>query len=403
MKKTLLVCLLTLFVPTKVALLTNVTEHERFLENPHYVSNEHLENVLMTLQGRFPTLAKVFSIGQSLEGQNLYVIEIRKDIQQPRPLLMPMFKYVANMHGDEALGRQLLIFLAEYLLSNYNLSSEVTSLVDQIDIFLMPSLNPDGFGRSVEGNCRSLPQYLGRVNSAGIDLNRDFPDPFNAMRLYYRQPETRAMVNWVTANKFVLSASLHGGAIVASYPYDNSPSVRGNLYSPTPDDSIFKHLASTYAVNHPSMQRKAKCHQKFPGGITNGAKWYKTVGGMQDFNYVYASCFDITLELSCCKYPNATSLGYEWRQNKRSLIEYMKLSHMGVKGICTDLRNRTIPDVKIEVEDGIAVYTNKNGEYWRLLKPGTYQIHATASGYSTNVGIVTVTDGKTTVFNFFLA
>lgn len=384
-------------------------EDERFLDNPHYISNQDIETVLKNLQRQYPNLAKVSSIGKSLEGRDLFVIEIRRDVQQSRTLLMPMFKYIGNIHGDEPLGRQLLVYLAEYLLSNINASSEVRSLVDNTDIFLMPSMNPDGFERSIEGNCRSLPNYTGRYNAGRIDLNRDFPDPFNAWdKLYMRrlQPETWAMINWLRANPFVLSANLHGGAVVASYPYDNSPSLRGDQYSPTPDDSMFRYLASTYAKNHPTMQKESKCHKKFRGGITNGAKWYKTIGGMQDFNYVYTNCFEITLEISCCKYPNASSLVDEWRKNKRSLIEYMKMTHIGVKGVCIDSEtNQPIFNVKIEVEnyEGIPIYTRITGEYWRLLEPGVYQIRATAPGYLTKVETATVTAEGPTVLNFYLA
>lgn len=53
-------------------------------------------------------------------------------------------------------------------------------------------------------------------------------------------------MNWVLSEPFVLSANLHNGALVANYPYDDTPSgLNGENLSP--DDAVFKYLAKTYA------------------------------------------------------------------------------------------------------------------------------------------------------------
>ena len=52
-----------------------------------------------------------------------------------------------------------------------------------------------------------------------------------------------AVIKWMQNYNFVLSANLHGGAVVANYPFDKSrdPRIRGRVTSAaSPDDKIFK-------------------------------------------------------------------------------------------------------------------------------------------------------------------
>ena len=79
----------------------------------------------------------------------------------------------------------------------------------------------------------------GRANANRRDLNRNFPDQFHdktdrASLLRGREPETRAAMTWIVSNPFVLSGNLHGGSVVASYPFDDSPNpgfLQSGVYS----------------------------------------------------------------------------------------------------------------------------------------------------------------------------
>lgn len=91
---------LTVLVSCSVVRTFTTPEKQDFLnDEPRYHSEEQMLDFLARLAKKYPTLAKVHSLGASVEGRDLAVIEITSNVQHRRDLLKPMFKYVANMHG----------------------------------------------------------------------------------------------------------------------------------------------------------------------------------------------------------------------------------------------------------------------------------------------------------------
>uniref|UniRef100_A0A2R5L4K7 Putative carboxypeptidase d n=1 Tax=Ornithodoros turicata TaxID=34597 RepID=A0A2R5L4K7_9ACAR len=350
-----------------------------------YLNYNETTTFLHELSRKHSSLASVYTIGKSVKGRELWVLKISTDAHV-RTMGKPAFKYVGNVHGNEALGRQLLLYLMEYLLENYGSDPRVTRLINHTEIHICPSLNPDGYEDATEGDCEGAKEVSGRRNAHDVDINSDFPDQYERFgsETDGRQPETLAAMTWIVSNPFVLSANLHTGSVVASYPYDSAPQSEGDaVLSPTPDDELFRHLAKTYAKNHRTMFKGNQCEQQFNDGITNGAEWSVVRGTMQDFNYVFTNCMEITLELSCCKYPPSSELQKEWDNNRNALLIYMEQVHMGVKGVVKDAITGVGIEKAIVTVEGINynVTTTARGEFWRLLLPGTYNIHISSPGY----------------------
>lgn len=304
---------------------------------------------------------------------------------------IPEFKYVANMHGNEVVGRELLLLLAKYLCENYKLNDRITKLVETTRMHLMPSMNPDGHEVSMEGDASSA---MGRKNAHDIDLNRNFPDQYGTNEFNrHSEPETKAVIDWTLSIPFVLSANLHGGSLVANYPFDDSPKDflpqhdMRTVFNGSPDNEMFQYLARTYSNAHPTMHLgRAACpifgKEIFPEGITNGAEWYSVTGGMQDWNYVVAGVFELTLELGCQKYPMAKELQGFWRDNREALVKYMEQVHRGVHGFVKSSIGSPVANAAITVNNVTHVnYSGKNGEFWKLLLPGRYNITVQADGF----------------------
>ena len=62
----------------------------------------------------------------------------------------------------------------DYLCKNYNNDALIHYLINNTHIFILPSLNPDGFEKTDSDENWTPSRY----NSNGIDLNRNFPDQY---------------------------------------------------------------------------------------------------------------------------------------------------------------------------------------------------------------------------------
>lgn len=273
---------------------------------------------------KYSNISRLYSIGESVQNRKLWVFEISGNAGKHDPG-EPEVKLIGGIHGEEAISKEVLLQFIKLMCEEYDKNSELTKLVDTTRIHILPSLNPDGYAMARSKGLQH--EGIGHTNAHGIDLNWNFPDQFFPTTTP-SQPETEAIVEWIKSYPFVLSGSLHGGSLVVSYPYDDSPSGQ-NVYSATPDDDVFRHIARAYSVNHPTMHLanpKLNCTnrgQHFIDGVTNGAKWFSEPGGMQDYNYVKSNCFEVTIQIGCDKFPNASKIQSYWDENRKSLINFV--------------------------------------------------------------------------------
>lgn len=122
--------------------------------------------------------------------------------------------------------------------------------------------------------------------------------------------------------------------------------------------------------------------ENFPDGITNGAAWYSVTGGMQDWSYVVGGAYELTLEVGCDKFPPAAQLPEFWKQNREALLQYVEQAQHGITGYVRSTIGHPIARASVQVNQIEHVtYTTANGDFYRLLLPGLYNVTAEAEGY----------------------
>jgi murein tripeptide amidase MpaA len=181
---------------------------------------------LDSLADLFPNITRLDSIGQSTRfGYTIWCLKISDNPDQDEDEPKAMFN--GMHHGSEALGNEVCLGLIKYLLTNYETDPQVTNWVDNIQIYIIPIVNPEGYVITADSswywrkNCRDNNENGILDGDDGVDLNRNYdfyweqggsgnPDWPNYRGPYpFSELETRALRDLGLEERFVFSISYH--------------------------------------------------------------------------------------------------------------------------------------------------------------------------------------------------
>jgi carboxypeptidase T len=134
---------------------------------------------MMQLQARFPTLARVQSIGTSVQGRPIRAVKISDNVATSETSEGAIV-LIAAQHCREWLAAETALFVAEKILEAYAGNAEVHADVDRLELFIVPVTNPDGLVQTwLDGVNSNSSEWrknrrLNPGGSYGVDLNRNW-------------------------------------------------------------------------------------------------------------------------------------------------------------------------------------------------------------------------------------
>ncbi len=275
------------------------------------------------------------SIGESELGQQLWMTRISSQQGSTELESKPKILFIANMHGNEVVGREVMLKYIETLLNGFAEQDRIRNLLNHSQLFIMPTMNPDGF------------ELHQRFNALGVDLNRDFPDFMSdpEERLSDRAAETRAVMNFHKRHHFVTSLNFHGGHACINLPWDTISNQNKELKFG--DDALMTSLSLKYAALNPLIRNDGR----FPNGITYGFEFFQINGGLQDWADFYMQATHATVELTREYWPRGEKLPLFWQQNEESLLTFSEESLVGLHLDIRDEKGNPVKKVHLKTSN----------------------------------------------------
>ncbi|XP_041821733.1 carboxypeptidase B2-like [Chelmon rostratus] len=269
---------------------SSTTFYDRYhsLEDIYYwINRTHQDN---------PSTVKVILIGSSFEKQPLYVLKLSMN-DKPNKKAMWID---CGIHAREWISPAFCLWFVQHSLSFYKQNQEITDILDNMDVYVLPVMNPDGYRYTwTKDRMWRKNRSINSSRCIGVDLNRNFDanwctegashDPCTETycgSFPESEPESQAVARFLRVNKdsIQLYLSIHSYSQMLLFPYSCTLDEAEN----------HKDLLEMAQEAAEKIKRHYRSNYKYGAGAKT---IYLAPGGSDDWAYNLGIKYSFTFEL----------------------------------------------------------------------------------------------------------
>jgi hypothetical protein len=317
-----------------------------------YHTYSQVYSVLDSFATYYPNICRLDTIGFSVQGRAIWAMRVTDNPTNEEN--EPEIRLAGNIHGDEHIGTEITLYFLRHILTNYATSPQVQNLIDNNEIWILPTSNPDGKVANT------------RRNANNVDLNRDygfFWDGWGNSPGPSSQVENQLMMQHLEENHIGLEYNYHSVAQYVNYPWD--------YHMADPPDS--QHIIVLSEIYADSANLTA----------INGYEWYQALGSLQDYSIGTSGTLAWTIETL---EPSASSaIDQICYDNRDALMDICARAAWGINGVVKDSLSGSGLYARIEFinPDRVDIFTDPLlGDFHKMIEQGVYDIKVNANGYA---------------------
>jgi len=364
-------------------ILWDVEQHSQSVQSAYHTLVE-MEDILNGIVSDHPDIARLFSIGTTYEGRDIWCLELSDNPGQDED--EPGVLYMGLHHAREWPTLEICLHLADTLASGYGSNSTITDLVNARRTWIIPCVNPDGYyichDSSLSIDWRKNRRYFPEYGTYGVDLNRNYAgscdgDPRGAWGsigdasvahhpayeiycgpLPFSEAETQAIRDFVINTDLSACITYHTYGELVMWPWAYSTSALA------PDSLALSEIGRGIAEKITNQKETGTYRPTQSSGL------YPTTGDTVDWMYGYAhyiggtTIFPYTIEACSSFQPSEAYLQQICQENVEGALYLLQEAEM--------IRDTSIP--RVLPLDIAALPADQDGHYtitWEVTNPAS--------------------------------